>query len=73
MHALLINSNISEGPVNAFFYLGAVLKCGLATSSSCGSLTACNIQTPPNIQRTQMRLKKNVNYFLLNFIISLTF
>ena len=52
-----------------------MLKCGLARSSSCGSLTAyklSNIQTPSNIQRRQMRLRKNVNCCLLN-VISLTF
>ena len=53
-----------------------MLKCGLARSSSCDSLTAyklSNIQTPSNIQRRQMSLRKNVNCCLLNFIISLTF
>ena len=68
MHALLSNSNISEGPVYAFFYFGAVLNVALLDLAAAvvSLITSCNIQTPSNIQRRQMRLRKNVNYFLLN-------
>ena len=75
MHTLLINSNISEGPVYASFNLGQCLNVALLdlVAMVVSLLTSCNIQTPSNIQRRQMRLRKNVNYCLLNFIISLTF
>ena len=75
MHALLINSNISEGPVYASFNLGQCLNVALLdlVAAVVSLLTSCNIQTPSNIQRRQMRLRKNVNYSLLNFTISLTF
>ena len=75
MHALLINSNISEGPVYASFNLRQCLNVALLdlVAVVVSLLTSCNIQTPAIIQRRQMRLRKNVNYCLLNFIISLTF
>ena len=52
-----------------------MLKCGLASlvAAVVSLLASCNIQTPSNVQRRQMRLRKNVNYCLLHFIISLTF
>ena len=75
MHALLINSNISEGPVYASSNLGQSLNVALLdlVAVVVSLLPSCNIQTPSNIQRRQMRLRENVNYCLLNFIISLTF
>ena len=74
IHTLLINSTISEGPVYASFNLGQCLNVTLLdlVAVVVSLLTSCNIQTPSNIQRRQMRLRKNVNYCLLNFIISLT-
>ena len=75
MHALLIYCNTSGGPVYASFNLGQCLNVTLLdlVAVVVSLLTSCNIQTPSNIQRKQMRLRKNVNYCLLNFIISLTF
>ena len=75
MHALLINSNISEGSVYASFNLGQCFNVALLdlVAAVASLLTSCNIQTTSIIQRRQMRLRKNVNYCLLNFIISLTF
>ena len=77
MHTLLINSTIYEGPVYASFNLGQCLNGTLLdlvhVAVVVSLLTSWNIQTPSNIQRRQMRLRKNVNYCLLNFIISLTF
>ena len=72
MHALLIHSNISEGPAYASFNLGQCLNVTLLdlVAVVVSLLTSCNIQTPSNIQRRQMRLR---NYCLFNFIISLTF
>ena len=68
-------SNISEGPVYATFNLGQCLNVALLDLAAAvvSLLTSCNIQTPSSIQRRQMRLRKSVNYCLLNFIISLTF
>ena len=62
MHALLINSNISEGLVYAPFNLGQCSNVTLLdlVAVVVSLLTSCNIQTPSN-------------YYLLNFIISLTF
>ena len=75
MHALLVNSNISEGPVYSSFNLGQCLNVILLdlVAAVVSQLTSCNIQTPLNIQRRQMRLRKNANNCLLNFIISLTY
>ena len=75
MHALLINSNSSQGPVYASFNLGQCLNVALLdlVAAVVSLLTICNIQTPSNIKRRQMRLRKHVNYCLLNFIVSLTF
>ena len=75
MHALLINSNISEGPVYASFNLGQCLNVALLdlVAVVVSLLTSCYIQTPSNVQGRQMILRKNVNYCLLNFTISLTF
>ena len=75
MHTLLINANISKGPVYASFNLGECLNVALLdlVAMVVSLLTSCNIQTPSNIQRRQIRIRKNVNYCLFNFIISLTF
>ena len=77
MHALLklINSNISQGPVYASFNLGQCLNVALLdlVAAVVSLLPSCNIQTPSNVQRRQMRLRKNINYCVLNFTISLTF
>lgn len=75
MHALLINSNISEGPVYASFNLGQCLNVALIdlVAVVVSLLTSCYIQTPSNVQGRQMISRKNVNYCLLNFTISLTF
>ena len=72
MHTLLINANISKGPVYVSFNLGQCLNVALLdlVAIVVSLLTSCNIQTPSNIQRRQMRLR---NYCLFNFIISLTF
>ena len=61
MHALLVNSNISEGPVYASFNLGQCLNVALLDLVAVvvsALLTSCNIQTSSNIQRRQIRLKK---------------
>ena len=70
MHVLLINSNISEGPVYASSNLGQSLNVALLdlVAVVVSLLPSCNIQTPSNVQRRQIRLRKNVNYCLLNFI-----
>ena len=75
MHTLFINANISKGSVYASFNLGQCLNVAMLdlVAMVVSLLTSCNIQTPSNIQRRQMRLRKNVNYCLFNFIISLTF
>ena len=75
MHKMLINANISKGTVYASFNVGQCLNLALLdlVATVVSPLTSCNIQTPSNIQRRQMRLRKNVNYYLLNFIISLSF
>ena len=75
MHTLLINANISKGSVYASFNLGQCLNVALLdlVAMVVSLLTSCNIQTPSNIQRRQMRLRKNVNDCFFNFIISLTF
>ena len=74
MHCLLTLTFLKALYMHLVIWGSAI--CGLARSSSCGSLTAyklSNIQTLSNIQRRQMRLRKNVNCCLLTFIISLTF
>ena len=53
-----------------------MLQCGLNSlvAAVVSLLASCKyIQTPSNVQRRQMRLRKNVKYCLLHFIISLTF
>ena len=72
MRALLINSNISEGPIYVSFNLELCLNVTLLdlVAVVVSLLTSCNIQTPSNIQR-QMRLRKNITYCLLNFFDSL--
>ena len=70
MHAcMLINSNISEGPVYALFNLEQCLNVALLDLLAVvvSLLPSCN-RMPSNIQRRQIRLRKNVNYCLLNFI-----
>ena len=62
MHALLINSNISEGPVYASFNLGQCLNVTLLdlVAVVVALLPSCNIQTPSNIQRRQIRVRKKM-------------
>ena len=47
-----------------FLFLGQCLNVALLdlVAAVVSLLTSCNIQTPSNIQRRQMRLRKNVNY-----------
>ena len=75
MHTLFINANISKGSVYASFNLGQCLNVALLdlVAAVVSLFASCNIQTPSNVQRRQMRLRKNVNYCSLNFTISLTF
>ena len=62
MHVLLINSNIPEGPVYASFNLGQCLNVALLdlVAVVVSLLPTCNIQTPSNIQRRQIRLRKKM-------------
>ena len=69
MHALLINSNISEGPVYASFNLGQCLNVTLLDQVAVvvSLLPSCNIQTPSNIQRRQIRLRKKCKLLFIKF------
>ena len=69
MHALLINSNMSEGPVYASFNLGQYLNVALLdlVAAVVSLLTSCNIQTSSNIQRGQMRLRKKCKLLFIKF------
>ena len=76
IHTLLINSTISEDPVYASFNLGQCLNVTLLdlVAVVVSLLTSCNIQTPSNIQRRQMRVKKKCKllitkfYYFFNFL-----
>ena len=75
MHCLLTLTFLKALSVYASLNLGHCLNVALLdlVAAVVSLLTVCNIQTPSIIQRRQMRLRKKVNYCLLNFIISLTF
>ena len=80
-------TNIPEGPVYASFNLGQCLNVTLLdlvavvvsqldlVAVVVSLLTSCNIQTPSIeiFKEDKWDLEKNVNYCLLNSIISLTF
>ena len=69
-------TNIPEGPVYASFNLGQCLNVTLLdlVAVVVSLHTSCNIQTPSKlIFKDKWDLEKNVNYCLLNSIISLTF
>ena len=65
----IINSNISKGPVYASFNLGQCLNMALLdlVAAVVSLLTSCNIQTPSNIQRRHMRLRKKCNLLYVKF------
>ena len=66
MRALLINSNISEGPVYALFYFGAVLNVALLDLAAAvvSLLTSCNIQTP---SKKTNEVKKKCKLLFIKF------
>ena len=73
MHALLINSNSFEGPVYVSFNLGQCLNVALLdlVAEVVSLLISCNIQTPSNIQRRQMRFKNKCKLLFINFFLFL--
>ena len=68
MPHIVVNARISEGPAYASFNLGQCLNVALLdlVAAVVSLLTSCNIQA-------NQILKENVNYCLLNFIVSLAF